>query len=70
MNISKDNALRAVLMFYGQVWGQAEKDRWFKLTGRKEATTRTLCDTVREALYEPNEFVAKPAIPSESEFNP
>lgn len=40
-------------MFYGQVWGQAEKDRWFKLTGNKDATTKTLCDTVRMALYEP-----------------
>jgi hypothetical protein len=44
-------ALRAVLLFHGaSQWTPDVCSDWKELTGTDEATTRTLCDTVRAAL--------------------
>lgn len=49
-------ACRATLMFHrGGAWC---REKWNKLTGQDEATTKSLCDFVRAALAEPAE---KPA---------
>ena len=46
-----ENALRAVLLFHGDAYWSAERRaEWLALTGRKDATTRALCDTVRAVL--------------------
>ena len=45
------DALRAVLLFHGGgPWDAAKAAAWERLTGEREATTRTLCDFVRAAL--------------------
>lgn len=44
-------ALMAVLLFHGGgEWTDAKRAEWKALTGTDEATTKTLCDTVRAAL--------------------
>lgn len=44
-------ALRAVLLFHGDgYWSAERRAEWVRLTGRPEAITRALCDTVRAAL--------------------
>ena len=44
-------ALMAVLLFHGGgEWTDAKRREWKALTGEDEATTKTLCDTVRAAL--------------------
>lgn len=45
-------ALAAVLLFHGAgPWDEQKRAAWAKFTrGRPDATTRALCDTVREAL--------------------
>jgi predicted transcriptional regulator len=44
-------AAKATLMFHqGGPWSQADRETWLELTGRDEASTRTLCDFVREQL--------------------
>lgn len=45
------NACKAVLMFHrGGPWSEAMRDEWKALTGADEASTRTLCEFVREQL--------------------
>lgn len=45
------NAAKATLLFHsGGPWSNARRDEWLELTGREEATTRNLCDFVREQL--------------------
>lgn len=45
------DALRAVLLFHESgPWTDEKRRMWFDLTGRHEATTKALCDFVREAL--------------------
>lgn len=42
---------KAVLLFHsGGPWDEVAKGQWFRLTGKHEATTRSLCDTVRAFL--------------------
>jgi hypothetical protein len=44
-------ALTAALLFHsGRVWDDEARTIWRWLTGREEATTRTLRDSIREAL--------------------
>jgi hypothetical protein len=44
-------ALRATLTFYrAGPWDDAARRRWHALTGANEATTKALCDLVRQAL--------------------
>lgn len=44
-------AAKATLMFHqGGPWSQANREAWLELTGREEASTRSLCDFVREQL--------------------
>lgn len=44
-------ALEAVLAFYHVgPWDAEQRLKWFNLTGCEEASTHTLCDTVRRAL--------------------
>ncbi len=44
-------ACEATLLFYsGRPWGPEDQQRWEALTGRKEVTTKVLCDVQREAL--------------------
>jgi len=43
-------ALQLVLLFHQGVWDDKNKKMWSKITGGKEATTRVMCDFVREAL--------------------
>lgn len=46
-----EDALEAVLLFHsGSPWTEAKKTQWWNLTQSTDATTRTLCDTVRLAL--------------------
>lgn len=46
-----EDALEAVLLFHsGGPWDDEKRERWFKLTGMQEASTRTLCDAVRKVL--------------------
>lgn len=43
--------LRAVLLFHrGGPWTADDSRMWSALTGKDEATTRALCDAIREAL--------------------
>jgi phosphoribosyl-AMP cyclohydrolase len=45
------DALELVLLFHeGVFWSNEKSERWAKLSGNREATTRTLCDCAREAL--------------------
>jgi hypothetical protein len=44
------DACRATLLFYGVQWTDAERQAWRNITGREEATTRILCDTIRAAI--------------------
>jgi hypothetical protein len=45
------DALELVLMFHeGGSWSSEKSKRWDELSGNREATTRTLCDCVRESL--------------------
>ncbi len=44
-------ALRAVLLFHSATpWTPERRTEWLRITGREEATTKTLCDHVRFAL--------------------
>lgn len=44
------NLLRAVLLFHSQaLWDSAMRARWKLLTGKDEASARSLCDAIREA---------------------
>jgi hypothetical protein len=46
-----ETALRAVLLFHsGCAWTPDVRSEWKELTGFDEASTKTLCDTVRAAL--------------------
>lgn len=46
------DGLEAPLLFHGaEPWGDAKVKRWERLTGRGEATTRALCDFVRQVLF-------------------
>lgn len=45
------SALEAVLLFHsGQPWTEDTALFWERMTGTREATTKTLCDCVRRAL--------------------
>jgi hypothetical protein len=45
------DALELVLLFHeGGSWSNEKSERWAELSGNREATTRTLCDCVRESL--------------------
>lgn len=44
------NLLRACLLLHrGGSWGARESALWKQLTGKAEATSRNLCDAIREA---------------------
>jgi hypothetical protein len=44
---------RAVLLFHsGTPWTDEKRQLWAALTGRREATTKVLCDVVREIRAE------------------
>lgn len=44
------NLLRAVLLFHSNVsWDAEVAARWKLLTGKDEASSRSLCDAIREA---------------------
>ena len=44
-----DQVCRAVLLYHRNgAWLKGDDDEWFELTGRVEATSRNLCDFVRE----------------------
>lgn len=44
------NLLRACLLFHSNVlWDNKTREHWKLLTGKDEASTRTLCDAIREA---------------------
>lgn len=44
-------ALELPLLFHGGgPWDDAKRLRWVELTGNREATTKVLCDAIREAL--------------------
>ncbi len=44
------NLLRAVLLFHSRLgWDAPTQALWKQLTGKDEATTRTLCDAIRES---------------------
>lgn len=46
-------ANEAVLLFHGGgMWMQSDADRWLAITGRPEATSRVLCDFIRQTLKE------------------
>jgi hypothetical protein len=54
---TQTDALEAVLLFYSvSPWDEQKKKRWMNLTGKEEATTKVLCDTVRAALVELREL--------------
>ena len=42
-------ALELTLLFYGD-WSDSARLRWREITGSDEATTRVMCDHVREVL--------------------
>lgn len=43
------DALDAALLFHsGSPWDEPKAKRWFALTGRRMATTKALCDFLRE----------------------
>lgn len=45
------DALHAVLMFHSEFnWNDDKRAEWKHITGREDATTRTLCDHVRKVL--------------------
>ena len=45
--------LEAVLLFHsGGHWDKERRDRWRMLVGEKEASTRIMCDKIRELLME------------------
>lgn len=45
------SALEATLMWFNESnWDDAKRQKWERLTGNKEATTRVLCDCVRAAI--------------------
>jgi hypothetical protein len=51
MPVDPRAALEAVLLFHsGGPWTHERRTRWQFLTGYAEATTKILCDVVREAL--------------------
>ena len=46
-----ENALKATLLFHmSSHWDETSRKAWKRLTGRDAATTRTLCDFIRETL--------------------
>lgn len=50
------NACRAVLLFHSSgPWDETKARRWRDLTGQTDATTKSLCDAVREALVDVSE---------------
>jgi hypothetical protein len=45
------NCAKATLLFHsGSPWSHAKADEWKEITGKDEATTRVLCDFIREQL--------------------
>ena len=46
----RDGLLATLLFHSGGMWGESKRDRWLELTGRGEATTKALCDRLREIL--------------------
>lgn len=46
----KDIAKATLLFHSGSPWSAAKSEEWKQLTGRDEATTRQLCDFIREQL--------------------
>ncbi len=51
MSDSKDDALRAVLLFYtvGR-WSDEKRAEWKRITGSDDASTKVLCDHIRTVL--------------------
>jgi len=50
-NVELREALEAVLLFHSPPpWEEAKRARWQELTGKDEATTKVLCDRIREVL--------------------
>jgi hypothetical protein len=50
-SIDQGTVLAAVLLFHaGGEWDNERRALWKQLTGRDEATTRALCDAVREVV--------------------
>lgn len=46
-----EEALRAVLLFHSPgSWGAEKSSEWYRLVHDERATTKVLCDVVREAL--------------------
>jgi len=51
MTDTRDDALRAVLLFYTVgAWSDEKKAEWKRITGSGEASTRVLCDHIRMVL--------------------
>lgn len=51
LNQKMRTALSAVLRFFDATeWNEERRAEWKQLTGKDEATTQSLCDTVRAAL--------------------
>ena len=49
-----EDALAATLLFHSaEPWDRANRLLWFNLTQRPEATTKGLCDFIRETLEGP-----------------
>lgn len=42
--------LEAVLLFYSIDWPEEKRKQWKELTGKNEATTKALCDTIRQVI--------------------
>lgn len=43
-------ALELVLLFYNSTWDEKQRDKWWAITGKDEATTKVMCDHIRAAL--------------------
>lgn len=49
--IGLEDACKAALMFHdGEAWSISRQREWLELTGKESATTKTLCDFIRECL--------------------
>lgn len=45
------DALELVLLFHrGGPWTEADSDHWQRITGNRDACTRSLCDHIRDTL--------------------
>lgn len=52
------DACRAVLLFHAVEWDEDKRTEWKAITGESEATTKILCDHIRNAIAKarrPNE---------------